>query len=141
VKNKTDGFTLIELMITVVVVIILLAIAVPSYQDFVRKGARADAKSRLLDVAQMQERYISNQIPPTYFAYTSATAAAGFPTFSGDNVNNRKYDIAVSAGATGAITSSYVITASTANNFTDPTCGNLTLDSVGNKTPNNPACW
>ena len=35
--KKTHGFTLIELMITVVVVAIIAAIAVPSYQQYMRK--------------------------------------------------------------------------------------------------------
>ncbi|MEO7152883.1 MAG: prepilin-type N-terminal cleavage/methylation domain-containing protein, partial [Burkholderiaceae bacterium] len=38
---RSRGFTLIELMIVVAIVSILAAIAVPSYQDYVRKGRRA----------------------------------------------------------------------------------------------------
>ncbi|HDY84707.1 MAG TPA: prepilin-type N-terminal cleavage/methylation domain-containing protein, partial [Methylophaga sp.] len=37
---KKNGFTLIELMITVAIVAILAAIAYPSYQDSVRKTKR-----------------------------------------------------------------------------------------------------
>jgi type IV pilus assembly protein PilE len=49
------GFTLVELMIVVVIVAILLAVALPSYQNSVQKGRRADAKSALLDAANRQE--------------------------------------------------------------------------------------
>jgi prepilin-type N-terminal cleavage/methylation domain-containing protein len=42
-KNQ-NGFTLIEVMIVVVIVAILAAIAIPSYQDSIRKTRRADAK-------------------------------------------------------------------------------------------------
>ena len=42
--KKTSGFTLIELLITIAVVGILAAIAVPSFQEQVRKGRRAEAK-------------------------------------------------------------------------------------------------
>jgi type IV pilus assembly protein PilE len=148
VKNKTDGFTLIELMITVVIAIVLLAIAIPSYRSFVIKGARADAKSRMLDIAQMEERYISNQIPPAYLSYASSATAQGFPSFSGDNFGARKYDISVSAGTvaeglTGSINSSYAIVATPANGFSDPTCGTLRLNSLGVKTsnPSDTSCW
>lgn len=54
--NHHKGFTLIELMMVVAVIGILAAIAFPSYQDSLRKGRRADAKTALLDLAQFTER-------------------------------------------------------------------------------------
>ena len=41
------GFTLIELMITVVVIGILAAIAYPSYTDYIRRGKISQATSEL----------------------------------------------------------------------------------------------
>jgi type IV pilus assembly protein PilE len=55
-KNQ-KGFTLIEVMIVVVIVAILAAIAVPSYQDSIRKTRRADAKEALTRIAALQERF------------------------------------------------------------------------------------
>ena len=82
--RHSPGFTLIELMITVAVVGILAAIAYPSYQDSVRKARRADAKSALLDAAQRQERFFTenNQysvvlVPAAGCTNTPATIAAG----------------------------------------------------------------
>jgi type IV pilus assembly protein PilE len=51
------GFTLIELMITVAVLAILAAIALPSYQDSLRKSRRAQAKADILEYAQQMERF------------------------------------------------------------------------------------
>jgi type IV pilus assembly protein PilE len=51
-----QGFTLIELMITVAIIGILAAIAIPSYQGAVARGQRAEAKAALLDDAQFLER-------------------------------------------------------------------------------------
>ena len=55
--NKQGGFTLVELMVVIVIVGILASIAVPAYNDSVRKGRRADAKSTLTTVAARMEQY------------------------------------------------------------------------------------
>lgn len=56
-RRQPAGFTLIELLIAVTILGIIAAIAYPSYQEHVRKARRADAISKLLDVAQRQERF------------------------------------------------------------------------------------
>lgn len=56
--SRAAGFTLIELVIVIVIVGILASIALPAYQDSLRKGRRADAKSGLMDAANRQERFM-----------------------------------------------------------------------------------
>lgn len=59
--KKQKGFTLVELMITVAIVAILVAVAYPSYTSSVNKGRRADAQNALLNFAALQERFYSDR--------------------------------------------------------------------------------
>lgn len=54
---KKNGFTLIEVMITVAIVGILAAVAYPNYTEHVKKSARAEAITALIDAANRQEQF------------------------------------------------------------------------------------
>ncbi len=93
-KLNNRGFTLIEVMITVAIVAILAAVALPSYQDSVAKSRRAEARGQLLELAQFMQRYYSQNdrfdqnaagtavAIPAGLALVPRTAAAGAETYS-----------------------------------------------------------
>ena len=55
---RQPGFTLIELMITLAIVAILVAIAYPSYTWAIVKARRSNAEAVLMDIAQRQQNYL-----------------------------------------------------------------------------------
>lgn len=123
---QLQGFTLIELMITVAIVGIIAAIAIPSYNGQVQKTRRADAKSCLVDAAQRQEDffYANNTYSITL---TDLGFAAGIVNCSID----ANYTLTAAAGGSG-IGSSYVLTATrTSAQLNDTQCGNFTLSNTG----------
>jgi type IV pilus assembly protein PilE len=66
------GFTLIELMIALVVVGILMMVALPAYQNSMRKSKRSEAFAAVSAVQLAQERYRANNA-----AYATSESALG----------------------------------------------------------------
>jgi type IV pilus assembly protein PilE len=56
-SSPARGFTLVELMITLVIVAILVSIAVPSYRRYVLRSQRTDATVALTRLQAAQEKY------------------------------------------------------------------------------------
>jgi type IV pilus assembly protein PilE len=141
-KKQSTGLTLIEVMIVVIILGILASIAIPSYQNYVIKGKRSQARATVLNVAQMEERYYTNNY--AYYAVSAvppATEPNGWNNYVGNVVSARTYDIAVSSVPPST---AYVITATPVNGFQDAECGSLTLDnrgSTGSAKGSAAPCW
>jgi type IV pilus assembly protein PilE len=82
-RLKGNGFTLIELMITVAIIGLLAAIALPSYTSQIAKGRRAECRSGLFQSMQQQERYYSQY--NAYAPFTIGLTTAKSKAFSGDS--------------------------------------------------------
>lgn len=126
--KKQAGFTLLELMITVAIVGILAAVALPAYTSYLQKGRRAEARAGLLQGAQFFERYYTEKM-----SYVSADFPSGitssFYTFSRDDdkTNATSYTLIAAPTSGGA--------------QTDDACGTFKLTSTGEKTAAATNCW
>jgi type IV pilus assembly protein PilE len=124
--RQRRGFTLIELMIAIVVVGILTAIALPQYNEFVRRSRITEALNGMNDYRTRMEQFFQDNrrynnggacgapLPPTdAFAITcNLTGAAPNQGYTltatgqaGKGMNNFTYTLTVNP-ATGAVTRS-----------------------------------
>ena len=72
-RRRSQGVTLLELMIVAAVVGILAIVAVPSYRQYTIRAHRTEAKTALMRLATNQERfYLQNN------TYTTDLVALGF---------------------------------------------------------------
>lgn len=92
--HRAAGFTLIEVLIAMVIVGILLAVALPSFMDSIRKGRRSEAFSAMAALQQAQERWRGNNA-----GYAASTSLLGLAS---STAPNGYYAISVtSSSATG----------------------------------------
>lgn len=129
------GFTLIELMIAVAVVAILVSIALPSYQDHLRRTRRSAAQSFMVDVAARQQQYLIDA--RSYAGGASALVALHMPV-PGDV--SKYYSVAIGPVAP-TVPPTYTITATPLAGSVQATDGVLTLDHQGSKTRNGQLGW
>jgi len=135
---KPRGFTFIELMVVLALVGLLAVIAIPSYQESVRKSRRAEVRAQLLEVAQYLQRFYSHN---DSFATTKAGAAATIPSELAKVPRNaapgsQSYDISFATPAASAINpglASFKIQAvrRAGGPMDGDKCGDFTLENTG----------
>lgn len=79
-KRAAQGFTLIEIMVTVAIVGILTAVALPAYRDYVLRARLTEAFSTLSGIQPSAEQLWSNT--RSFATVATLLPASGTPNFS-----------------------------------------------------------
>lgn len=138
-RARHNGFTLIELMITVAIVGILTSVGYPSYQSYIQKAKRSEAQAALVSMATAMEQWrVENN--NDYSGVTVGTGATAIFTdrVPTDGSGTQSYTLSIPTLAAG----NYTLKATPYGTQVGDECGDLTLDSTGVKASSTGTnCW
>lgn len=133
-RKRLTGFTLVELMITITVITILVAIGYPMYQEQVYKSRRAAARGSLLELAQFMERNYTEA--NRYDKLADDITDVSLPFLSSPKEGGTAYYDLSLANLTA---NNYEIRAVPTSVQAEDDCGTLSLSSSGLRDPSD--CW
>jgi type IV pilus assembly protein PilE len=123
------GWTMLELVIALIILAILVALAIPAYNNQIIKARRADGHALLFEAAQREQQFFTANN-----TYTSTIGSGGLDMSA--TSQEGYYTLSVATTAT-----TYTLTATRVSPQTaDTYCGNLTLTHQGVKGVTN-ATW
>lgn len=130
-RIRVHGFSLIELMIAIAVIGILGAIAFPSYQDYVRRGHRAETQQYMMNLAQLNQRYYMDNR-----SFTSTLSDLASPPSS----VSKYYTVSIIVD--NGPPASFTIQAVPTGSQSGEKCGTLSLNNANVKTSSSGSnCW
>lgn len=125
-------------MIVMAIAGILATVAYPSYQDSIRRSARAGAQSDMAQIAQTVERFFTTN---NRYDVDRAEVAFALPFSQSPRTGGARYNLTYSSPAPGT---GYTLTATPVAGQAADTCGTMTINQLGVTTPGVVAgrsCW
>ena len=147
--ERSAGFTLIEMMVVLAIIMCLTALAYPSYRAYAVKARRVEAQAALLKTMQDQERYYT--LHNTYLPFSASSTGDDerrFRWWLGNSALASAYEL--SARACGDLPLQACVelraepgTSRVNSDFRDPQCETLSLKSTGQTSAGGvvQGCW
>lgn len=129
--RPAEGFTLIELMVTVAIVAILATIAYPAYSDYVTRGKLVDATQGLSNLRAQMERHFQDD--RSYLTVNSTTPCDA-TWIASNNINTANFTFSCPT----LTATTYTILATGVGGVAG---FNYTIDYNGTMATNNLAAW
>jgi type IV pilus assembly protein PilE len=127
-RRTQPGFTLVELLVTVVVISILLGIAVPSYRQYVVRSKRTAAQAAMMDIASREQQFL---LANRAYADKPTLEANGY-VLPAEVSESYTWNVQPGTGSAPSFTITFT---GTGGQATDNSPGPLTLTSAGVKAP------
>ena len=127
-KPLTLGFTLIEVMVTVAIVAILAAVALPSYEEFILRSRRAEGKTELIKTQQLVERAFTDLNNYGSAIASVANASGVLPTSE-----HGYYRITSTPAPASTVASTYTLNSVPQTGQAKDRCKTLTITETGAK--------
>ena len=132
-RKLSDGFTLIEAMITVVILGVLSAVAYPGLIEYMNRGKRSDARNLLMENAQYMERFYTEN--NSYLVSVSGAQPVLPNLVSPKNATGTQvhYQLEFSP-ATARTARTYSLDARPVNKMVGDPCAIYTVNNFGQRT-------
>jgi type IV pilus assembly protein PilE len=147
--KRSAGFSLVEVVIVMAIVLVLASIAYPPYAGYITRTRRIEGQIALIEAIQQQERFYTRN--NTYIAFSSGSTDAEerrFKWWSGSVAAASAYELRARACPGRELTECVEVqampgTAMVDARFRDADCATLILNSAGEQAASGPLqrCW
>jgi type IV pilus assembly protein PilE len=130
-RNMNRGFTLLEVLTVAVVIGVLTAIAVPSWQTHVLRTRRGEATAALLDLQRAQDRYFGTHARYAPAAQLDSAPPDGLGMHELTPLGAYRLELNTAADGLGFLATATVVPSS--GQAGDERCARFTIDHLGQR--------